>query len=68
MVVVLGAALWECNLSRGQAGQGRESPCSGQLPANFEASLLGWQAVSGPVHWHRVSGGGMHQETQLSDS
>ena len=44
---VLGAAPWGCSPSRGQAGQGRESPCGGWLPANGEASPLGWQAASG---------------------
>ena len=52
-LVVLGAALQGCSPSRGQTGQFSESPCSGQLPANVEASPLGWQAVSGQV-WGRV--------------
>ena len=45
-LVVLGAALWGCSPSQGQAGQGKESPCSGWPPANGEASPLGWQAAS----------------------
>ena len=49
-----------CSPSRGQAGHGRESPCSGQLSANGEASPLVWQAVSSPVHEHGVGGEGMH--------
>ena len=42
---------WWCwvLLSRRQACQGRESPYSGQLPANGEASPPGWQAASGPA-------------------
>ena len=48
-LAVLGAALWGCISSRGQAGQGRESSCSGWLPTNGEASPPGWQAASGPV-------------------
>ena len=66
--VVLGAATQGCGLSRGKAGQGRESLCSGQLPTNGEASPPGWQAVSGPAHEHGVGGWGMHWEAQLSDS
>ena len=46
---VLGAALQGCSPSRWQADQGWESPCSGQLPANGEASPPGWQSVSGPA-------------------
>ena len=65
---VLGAALWGCSPSKGQAGQGRESPCGGQLPANGEASPPGLQAVSGPVCEHGVGGGGMHWEAKPSDS
>lgn len=67
-LAVLGAALWGCSTSRGHAGQGRESPCAGRLPADGEASPPGWQAVSGLAHEHRVEGEGMHWKAQLSDS
>ena len=67
-LAVLGAALRGCSPSRRQAGQGRESPCSGWLPANGEASPPGWQAASGPARALGVGGGGMHWEAQLSDS
>ena len=57
-LVVLGAAPWSCSPSRGQVGQGRESPCGGQLPTNGVASPPGWQAVSDPAHEHGVREGG----------
>ena len=66
-LVVLGAALQGCSPSRGQAGQFSESPCSGQLPANVEASPLGWQAVSGPVCACSVGVRGMQWEAELCD-
>ena len=67
-LAVLGGALRGCSPSRRQAGQGRECPCVGWFPANGEASPLGWQAALGPACMHRVGGGGVHWEAQLSDS
>ena len=67
-LVVLGAALWACSPSRGQAGQGRESPCGGRLLASVEASPPGWRAALGPMHAQGLGGGEMHWEAQLSDS
>ena len=43
-------------------------PGGRQARANGEASPPGWQAVSGPVSEPGVGGGGVHWETQLSDS
>ena len=57
-LAMLAAAPWGCRPSRGQAGQGRESRCSGQLPTNGEASPPGWQVDSGPAHVHWVGEGG----------
>ena len=59
---VMGASLCGFNPSSGQAGQGRGSPCGGHLPANGEASPLGWQAVSDLVHEYGVGVGGMRWE------
>ena len=67
-LVVLGTAPRGSSPSSRQGGQVRENPCGGQLPANGEASPPGWQAASGPVCTHRVGGGGMHWEAQLSAS
>lgn len=49
-LAVFGAPLQGCSPSRGQAGQGWDSPCGGRLLAIVEGSPLGWQAAPGLVH------------------
>ena len=48
-LMVLGTAPWGCSPSRGQVGQGRESPCGSQLPTNGEPAL--WDGRQ-PQVWH----------------
>ena len=61
-LVMLGAAPQGSSPSGGQEDQERESPCSGRLPANGEASPRGWQAASDQAYVHGVGVGGMHWE------